>query len=121
MPLKNSVRLFRAQQNWSQGEFAARLGVSRQTVNAIETEKYDASLPLALKMAKLFNQPVENIFTAGIITPSITPSRDAKIDSRKKKPTTSGPLDADKGPTPEESVILPESSQPVDEWHLAAD
>lgn len=47
---------------WSQGELAARLGVSRQTINAVETDKYDPSLPLALRMAKLFDAPVDTIF-----------------------------------------------------------
>lgn len=60
--LKNSVRELRAAENWSQGELAEKLGVSRQTVNAIETEKYDPSLPLALKIAWLFSLPVEVIF-----------------------------------------------------------
>ena len=47
---------------WSQGELARRLGVSRQTINAVETDKYDPSLPLALRMAKLFEVPVTDIF-----------------------------------------------------------
>ena len=54
--------MLRAEHNWSQAELAAQLGVSRQTINAIETGKYDPSLPLALKVAKLFAQPVEAIF-----------------------------------------------------------
>jgi putative transcriptional regulator len=62
--VKNRVPQLRAAKGWSQGELAERLGVSRQTVNAIETEKYDPSLPLALKLARLFGQPVEKIFTA---------------------------------------------------------
>ncbi len=60
--MKNSVRDFRAQLNWTQADLADKLGVSRQTVNAIETEKYDPSLPLALKIGKLFHRPVEEIF-----------------------------------------------------------
>jgi putative transcriptional regulator len=60
--VKNSVRGLRAAKNWSQGDLAEKLGVSRQTVNAIETEKYDPSLPLALKIARLFSLPVEEIF-----------------------------------------------------------
>jgi len=48
--------------NWSQQELAERLGVSRQTINAIEAERYDPSLPLAIKIAKLFGKPVETIF-----------------------------------------------------------
>lgn len=62
--MKNSVRDFRTQWNWTQAELAAKLGASRQTVNAIETERYDPSLPLALKIAKLFHKPVEEIFKA---------------------------------------------------------
>ncbi|MFZ0808169.1 MAG: helix-turn-helix transcriptional regulator [Candidatus Sulfotelmatobacter sp.] len=62
--MKNGIRDMRAQLNWTQADLADRLGVSRQTVNAIETEKYDPSLPLALKIAKLFRKPVEEIFKA---------------------------------------------------------
>lgn len=60
--MKNSLKELRAERNWSQAELAARLEVSRQTVNAIETERYDPSLPLALKIARLFKMPVESIF-----------------------------------------------------------
>ena len=60
--MKNSVRELRAARNWSQGDLAEKLAVSRQTVNAIETEKYDPSLPLALKIARLFGLSVEEIF-----------------------------------------------------------
>lgn len=60
--MKNSVRELRAARNWSQGDLAAKLAVSRQTVNAIENEKYDPSLPLALKIARLFSLGVEAIF-----------------------------------------------------------
>jgi putative transcriptional regulator len=60
--MKNRVRELRTEKEWSQGELAEELGVSRQTINAIETEKYDPSLPLALKIARLFKQPVEKIF-----------------------------------------------------------
>ncbi len=62
--MKNYVREMRAQLSWTQAELAEKLGVSRQTVNAIETEKYDPSLPLAFKIAKLFRKPVEEIFKA---------------------------------------------------------
>ncbi|HTS36672.1 MAG TPA: helix-turn-helix transcriptional regulator [Candidatus Solibacter sp.] len=62
--MKNSVRDIRSELNWTQADLAERLGVSRQTVNAIETEKYDPSLPLAFKIAKLFRKPVEEIFKA---------------------------------------------------------
>lgn len=60
--MENRVRQWREQAGWSQGELARRLGVSRQTVNAVETDKYDPSLPLALRMAKLFGQPVDQLF-----------------------------------------------------------
>jgi putative transcriptional regulator len=60
--MKNSVRELRTVRHWSQGDLAEKLGVSRQTVNAIETEKYDPSLPLALKIARLFALRVEEIF-----------------------------------------------------------
>lgn len=62
MHMKNRVRDFRANKEWSQGELAERLEVSRQTVNAIETEKYDPSLPLAFKIARLFKCSIEDIF-----------------------------------------------------------
>jgi len=62
--MKNGVRDLRAQLNLTQAELAEKLGVSRQTVNAIETEKYDPSLPLAFKIAKVFRKPVEQIFKA---------------------------------------------------------
>lgn len=62
--MKNRLKELRAEKNWSQGELAERLEVSRQTINAIETEKYDPSLPLAFKIAKLFKQPIEEIFEA---------------------------------------------------------
>ncbi len=61
--MKNRLRVLRAERGWSQAELAQRLGVSRQTVNAIETGKYDPSLPLAFKIAELFGQPIESIFT----------------------------------------------------------
>jgi putative transcriptional regulator len=60
--MKNQLRMLRAERKWSQQELAERLGVSRQTINAIEAERYDPSLPLAIKIAKLFGKPVETIF-----------------------------------------------------------
>ncbi len=60
--MTNRLRVLRAERAWSQAELADRLGVSRQTVNAIETGKYDPSLPLAFAIAKLFAQPIEQIF-----------------------------------------------------------
>ena len=62
--MKNRLRELRAAKEWSQADLADRLDVSRQTVNAIETEKYDPSLPLAFKVARLFKSPIENIFSA---------------------------------------------------------
>jgi putative transcriptional regulator len=62
--MKNLLRELRAAKEWSQGRLADELGVSRQTVNAIETEKYDPSLPLAFKIARLFKRPIEEIFKA---------------------------------------------------------
>jgi putative transcriptional regulator len=56
------LRELRAAKEWSQSDLADKLGVSRQTVNAIETEKYDPSLPLAFKVARLFQKPIEEIF-----------------------------------------------------------
>lgn len=63
--MRNRVRELRTARAWSQGQLADQLQVSRQTINAIETGKYDASLPLALKLARLFQRPVETIFTDG--------------------------------------------------------
>jgi putative transcriptional regulator len=60
--VENRVKHWREAQGWSQGTLARRLGVSRQTVNAVETDKYDPSLPLALRMAKLFGVPVDSLF-----------------------------------------------------------
>jgi len=60
--VNNCLRELRGEQAWSQAELAERLDVSRQTVNAIETERYDPSLPLAFAIAKLFGKPIEKIF-----------------------------------------------------------
>jgi putative transcriptional regulator len=60
--MKNRLRVLRAERDWSQGDLAERLQVSRQSVNAIETGKYDPSLPLAFKLAKLFGTSIEAIF-----------------------------------------------------------
>jgi putative transcriptional regulator len=60
--VKNRLRVLRAERDWSQAELAARLRVSRQTINAIETEKYDPSLPLAFAIAKLFGKLIEEVF-----------------------------------------------------------
>jgi len=61
--MKNRLKVLRAERDWSQADLAERLNVSRQTVNAIETEKYDPSLPLAFKIAELFGMKIEGIFT----------------------------------------------------------
>ena len=63
--MDSRVRELREAQGWSQGELAERLAVSRQTVNAIETGKYDPSLPLAFRIARLFDAPLEAIFLPG--------------------------------------------------------
>ena len=63
--MRNQLRELRGLKDWSQSDLADALGVSRQTINAIETEKYDPSLPLAFKIAVLFKQPIEKIFVAG--------------------------------------------------------
>ena len=62
--MKNRLPIFRAERGWSQAELATRLGVSRQTVNAIEKERYDPSLPLAFKIAEVFGTAIEQIFEA---------------------------------------------------------
>jgi len=62
--MKNRLRDLRAERGWSQADLAEKLDVSRQTVNAIETEKYDPSLPLAFKIAELFGMKIEDIFMA---------------------------------------------------------
>lgn len=60
--MKNRLRVLRAERNWSQADLAERLEVSRQSINAIETGKYDPSLPLAFKIAKVFAMRIEEIF-----------------------------------------------------------
>lgn len=61
--MKNKLKVLRAEKNWSQADLADKLNVSRQTINAIETEKYDPSLPLAFQIAKLFGKKIEEIFS----------------------------------------------------------
>ena len=63
--MKNQLKVLRAMRNWSQAELGEHLDVSRQAVNAIETGKYDPSLPLAFKISRLFGQPIEEIFDDG--------------------------------------------------------
>ena len=60
--MKNKLRVLRAERDWTQEDLAQRLGISRQAVIAIEKEKYDPSLPLAFKIARLFQKPIEEIF-----------------------------------------------------------
>ena len=62
--MKNHLKALRAERGWSQNDLAQRLGVSRQTVNAIENERYDPSLPLAFQISRLFGLPLEAIFDA---------------------------------------------------------
>ena len=62
--MKNRLKVLRAERDWSQQDLADRLQVSRQSVNAIETGKYDPSLPLAFRIAELFALPIEDIFTS---------------------------------------------------------
>jgi putative transcriptional regulator len=61
--MKNRLRVLRAERDWSQADLAERLEVSRQSVNAIETGKFDPSLPLAFKLARLFGMTIEEIFS----------------------------------------------------------
>ncbi len=63
--MNNRLKILRAERNWSQADLAMRLDVSRQAVNAIETGKHDPSLPLAFRIARLFNQSIEEIFDDG--------------------------------------------------------
>jgi putative transcriptional regulator len=62
--VNNRLKVLRAERNWSQGDLAERLQISRQSVNAIETGRYDPSLPLAFRIARLFDAPIESIFSA---------------------------------------------------------
>jgi len=73
--MKNRLKVLRAERDWSQAQLATQLGVSRQTVNAVERGKYDPSLPLAFEMARLFNQPIEAIFTPNEYQGRVTASR----------------------------------------------
>ena len=61
--MKNRLRVLRAEHDWSQAELAEKVGVSRQTINSIETEKYEPSLSLAFKLARLFEMKIEEIFS----------------------------------------------------------
>lgn len=61
--MNNHLKVLRAERDWSQAQLAEQLGVSRQTVNALETGRYDPSLPLAFRIARVFERPIEAIFT----------------------------------------------------------
>jgi putative transcriptional regulator len=63
--MKNRLRVLRAERDWTQADLASELNVSRQTVNAIETGKYDPALPLAFRIARLFGLPIEDVFDPG--------------------------------------------------------
>ncbi len=65
LPMKNRLKELRAERKWSQVDLAERLNVSRQTINAIENERYDPSLPLAFQIARAFEMPIESIFDDG--------------------------------------------------------
>lgn len=72
--MRNRLKVLRAERDWSQAELAKRLGVSRQTVNAIERGKYDPSLPLAFKMSRVLGQPIESMFFPDEAEPEPEPS-----------------------------------------------
>jgi len=76
--MKNRLRVLRAEREWSQADLATRLNVSRQTVNAIETGKYDPSLPLAFRIARVFGQTIEAIFEAEEAPESAQRQRDTE-------------------------------------------
>ena len=82
--MKNRLRVLRAEYHWSQAELAERAGVSRQTINAIETEKYDPSLPLAFKIAQLFGMAIEEIFSPNENPPAAGDSPSAEAPTEKK-------------------------------------
>jgi len=79
--VNNRLRVLRAERRWSQADLAQRLAVSRQTVNAIETGKYDPSLPLAFKIARLFAQPLEAIFEPDGISPEAASAETTRADA----------------------------------------
>lgn len=73
--MTNRLRVLRAERGWSQADLAGHLGVSRQTVNAIETGKYDPSLPLAFRLSAVFGLPIEAIFEPGEGPDGVVPAR----------------------------------------------
>ena len=76
--MRNRLRVLRAERSWSQAELAERLGVSRQTINAIENLRYDPSLPLAFDIARLFGLSIEDVFEPGE-APAASPAADRRI------------------------------------------
>lgn len=85
--MKNRLRVLRAEYRWSQAELAERVGVSRQAINAVETGKYDPSLPLAFKLAKVFGKTIEEVFQPdGEDAASQNPSTAASVPSGVKRP-----------------------------------
>ncbi len=84
--MKNTLRVLRAEKNWSQADVATHLGVSRQTINAVETGKYDPSLPLAFGIARLFGKRIEEIFLPEVGQVS-TPARDVHVPPSDRAPS----------------------------------
>ena len=84
--MNNRLRVLRAEQGWSQAELGVRVGVSRQAINAVETGKYDPSLPLAFRFSRLFGKPIEAIFDDSVLVAGeeterdFLLSRDTRID-----------------------------------------
>jgi putative transcriptional regulator len=76
----NRIKVLRAQNDWSQAQLAEQLGVSRQTINSIETGKYDPSLPLAFDLARLFGTKIEDIFTPELLAPERA-RKERKLDT----------------------------------------
>jgi putative transcriptional regulator len=81
--VKNRLRVLRAERDWSQAELAGQLGVSRQTVNAIEKERYDPSLPLAFAIARVFGRTIEDIFSPDDEVPPGSEEPGIDLTSRK--------------------------------------
>ncbi len=80
--MKNRLRVLRAERDWSQAELAERLSVSRQTVNAIENERYDPSLPLAFAIARVFARTIEDIFSPDLALPPAVEEPGTDLTSR---------------------------------------
>jgi putative transcriptional regulator len=95
--LRNRIKVLRAENDWSQARLAEELGVSRQTVNAIETGKYDPSLPLAFDLARVFRQKIEDIFT---------PDHAAPERDKREKRLASDASSGSQLPLPELDVSL---------------